>query len=548
MPPPPRPSVAPSVLLLADPTAARAALLRGVSAMTRLLRPTLGPMPRTVAIARQLGSQPPEILDQAALIARRTIQLADPFEDMGGKLIRHLVWRVFERTGDGTATAAVLAEALLRAATRYIAAGGDPTALRRGLECGVPVALAALRAQARPIELPEEVAQVVIGGLGDAELADTLGQIVDAVGPDGSIVVEDAQGTTTGYEYLDGMRWEQGGYVSTFLLKPGEHIARVVNPRLFITDFDLDSADQLLPAVEACVAAGDRTLFVIATEIRDSAIGLLVVNRERAVLDNVLAVRAPSHGSDRTAILDDIAVATGGRCLARERQDRLTEVTSADLGRARQAWANRTAFAVLGGQGDRSAIRQRMAEARAQIDDLAGDEVARDRIRERIGKLAGTAAAIRVGAATEIEQAERKVRVASAVKTARAAVRSGVVPGGGLALLACVPAIQALAERTSGDEGVGLRTLSDALAEPMAVIARNAGLESGPIVAEATVRGASWLFDVVHGEWVDAWAAGIVDPLEVVASALEAATSAVAPALSAEVLIHRRNAPLALEP
>src|SRR5207302_1992120 len=178
----------------------------------------------------------------------------------------------------------------------------------------------------------------------------------DAVGPDGFIGVEDAQGTSTSHEYQDGMRWDQGGYVSTFLLKAGENVGRVLEPRVFVTDFELNSARQLLPALEACVEDKCRGLLVVATEVRDSAVGLLVLNRERGVLDDVLAVRAPSHGSDRTAILDDIAVATGGRCIARERHDRLAEVTSADLGRVRQAWANRTTFAVLGGQGDKSAI------------------------------------------------------------------------------------------------------------------------------------------------------------------------------------------------
>jgi len=536
------------VAVLADPLLARRALLHGASQMTRLLRPTLGPTPRTVAVARQSSSQPPEVLDQAALIARRTIQLADPFADMGAMLIRHLVWRVFDQTGDGTATAGVLAESLLRGATRSVLAGGNPVAIRAGLERGLPVALAALRAQARPIELPADLARLVAGGLGDDHLAATIGQIVDAVGPDGAIMVEDAAGAATGYEYVDGMRWEQGGYVSTFLLKPGEHVGRVIEPRIFLTDVELDSAEQLLPALEACIAAGSRSLLVVAGEVRDSAVGLLVINRERGVLDDVLAVRAPSYGSNRTAILEDMAAATGACCVLKDRRDRLADVTPAHLGYARQAWATQSTFAILGGRGSREAVRARMAEARAELGELPAGDAERARISERIGKLAGTAASIRVGAPTELQQAELKVRVETAVKSARAAVRSGVVPGGGAALLACGGPLAELQQQLPPDEALGVRLLAAALGEPMAVIVGNAGLEPGPILAAARRRGPPWLFDVVDQSWRDAWSAGILDPLDVVTTALEAATSSAATALCAEVLIHRQDAPVAFQP
>jgi chaperonin GroEL len=501
-----------------------------------------------VAVARPSSSQPPEVLDRAALIARRTIRLSDPFADMGAMLIRHLVWRVFDQTGDGTATAGVLAEALLRGATRYVLAGANPVAIRRGLERGLPLAVAALRAQARPIELPSDLARLVAGGLHDDQLAATIGQIVDAVGPDGAIMVEDAAGATTGYDYVDGMRWDQGGYVSTFLLKAGEHVGRVLEPCIFLTDFELDSAEQLLPAVEACLAAGSRSLLVVAAEVRDSAIGLMVVNRERGVLDDVLAVRAPSYGSNRTAILEDLAAATGARCVLKDRHDRLADVTPAHLGRARQAWATQSTFAILGGRGPLEAVRARMAEARAELGELPPGDPDRARIAERIGKLAGTAAAIRVGAPTELQQGELKVRVETAVKTARAAVRSGVVPGGGAALLAASVPLAALQQQLPRDEALGVRLLTDALAEPMAAIVGNAGLEAAPILAAARLRGAPWLFDVLDQAWRDAWTAGILDPLDVITTALEAATSSAATALCAEVLIHRQDAPVAFQP
>jgi len=526
--------------------AARVALLRGMDAMSGLLRPTLGPAARTVAIGRLVGSGPPEILDDAATIARRTIQLADPFEDMGAMIVRHLVWRVFEHAGDGTATAAVIAQALMREAERYIAAGGDVQAVRRGIETGLAAAVVELERQARPIELPGEIAAVVAGSLRSERLANMVGEIVDAVGPDGAILVEDGQGTETGCEYLDGVRWNEG-YVSHFLLDQRDATSvRLVNPRVLVSDMSFDRAEHLLPALEACVQAGERSLLIVAPEVRDSAIGLLVVNRERGMLDGAVAVRAPSFGEQRTRILEDLAAITGGRCLRREAGDRLTDVTIGDLGKARLAWATRFAFGILGGQGNRSAIRQRIADARAELSAVGDDEYIRGKIRERIGKLAGAAATIRVGAPTQSEQEDLKLRMEAAVAAARSAMQEGVVPGGGCALVASIPALEAL--DVAGDEAVGIRLLTGALAEPMRAIVSNAGFEPGPIVYEARRRGPPWLFDVVRREWVDAWCGGVLDALPVVRTALQTSVSAVLTALTADVLVRRTRPPQAINP
>ena len=508
--------------------------------------------PRTVAIARLVGPDPPEILDSAATIVRRTIQLADPFEDMGGMLIRHLVWRVFEREGDGGATAAVLTRALVHAGVRYIAAGGNPVALRRGMEHGLTVAAAALRRQARTIDGPAEIASVVAGGLGSAALADMIGQVVDAAGPDGAIMVEDAQGTETVLEYIDGVRWNEG-YVSAFLLTKDEGgTTRVMNPRVLVTDYSLERAEDLLPALEACVAAGERNLLVIAPEIRDAAVGLLVVNRDRGVLDAAVAVRAPAYGAQRTRILEDIAVITGGRCVCQERQDRLADITIDDLGKARQAWATKVAFGILGGQGTKVRIRQRIAEARAELGTIQDDAYITEKIKERIGKLAGTAAIIRVGAPSKSAQEELKLRIEAAVKSARAALRDGVVPGGGAALLACMADLEAMADTATGDEKAGIRALADALAEPMRAILGNAGLEVAPIVHECRRRAngeeAERVFDVLRQQWVDAWSGGIVDSLSVTLAALETAVGSAALALTSEVLVRRKDAPLSTNP
>ena len=523
------------------------ALLRGIDQMTGLVRPTLGPLPRTVAVARIVGDRPPEILDNAALIARRTLQLADPFENMGGMLVRHLMWRVFEQVGDGGATAAVLAQAMLHAGARGIAAGANPVFVRRGMQIGLAAAVAALRAQVRRIDEPDEIARTVAGSLHDPSLAEMIGEVVDAVGADGGIMVEDAQGTATTHEYLDGVRWNEG-FVSSFLLKRDEATStRLLNPRILVTDYVLDRAEHLVPALEACVAAGERNVLVIAPEVRDAAIGLLVANRERGVLEGAVAVKAPSFGAQRAAILDDIAVITGGHCVSQERGERLAHVRIEDLGRARHVWATRLAFGILGGQGDKAAIRERIALAKAELRAFSdADEYTTNLIKERIGKLAGIAAVIRVGAPTSAEQEERKLRVEAAVKTARSALADGVVPGGGAALLACVPALANLAP-SDLDESFGVLALAHALAEPMRTILHNAGLEAEPLVAHARACPGR-TFDAVQQQWVDPWSAGLVDPLSITLAALETSASTAMTALTAEVLVHRKQPPMSVQP
>jgi chaperonin GroEL len=513
--------------------------------MTALIRPTLGPIARTVAIGRMVGSDPPEVLDSGATIARRTNQLADPFEDMGAMLIRHTAWRTHEKVGDGSATAAVIAHALLRCGLSYLAAGGNPVVVRRGLECGLTVATAQLERQARTIDGPAEIARLVFGSIGDADLASMLGEVIDAAGADGAILVEDAQTTRTTHEYVDGMRWNEG-YLSSFLLREQElESSRLLNPCILITDHVLTRADDLLPVLEVCVGAGERSLFIVAPEIGDSAVGLLVVNRDRGVLEHAMVVRAPSVGEQRGRILEDLAVATGGRCISQARGDRLSDVTLDDLGHARQAWATRVAFGILGGAGSRVRVRERIAEVRSELAQIPREDVfATSKVQERIGKLAGTSAIVRVGAPTAAEQAELKVRVEAAIRSARAALAHGVVPGGGSALLRCVPALEAM--QIDADERVGVQALASALAEPMRSIACNAGFEAEPILRRA--RDGAEAFDVVGRRWVEPFAEGLIDPLEVVRCALQVSVSSAAVALTTDALIHRKNAPLSVEP
>lgn len=532
--------------LVAVAPESRAAILRGVDLMAAIVRPTLGPMARTVVVAGQSSRSAPEVLDHAATIMRRTIQIADPFADMGAMLIRQLAWSVFARVGDGAATAVTLAQAILHAAASPVAAGADPMALRRGIERGLSVAISDLRRQACPIESAAEVAHIIAGVARDPEVAARVGEVVEAVGPDGAVLIEDWKGVTTHTEYIDGLRWN-GGLFSPYLLGAGETEGHLHEPAIFVTDCPIVSANDLLPVLEACVSAGKRQLLVIAAEMSDAAIGLLILNRERGVLDGVLAVRAPEQGDLRARILEDIAIATGGRAFLTAAGANLTTVTADDFGSARQVWARADGFSILGGRGDKAAVRRRISEAKAELRAITDDDTARTRVRERIGKLAGTAAIFYVGAPTDSARAELRVRIEAAVLAAQAALREGAVAGGGGALLACVSAVERLADDLSGDEALGTRLLARALSAPMRAIAENAGIEASALFASGH-RDHRTTFDVLHRAWIDAWEGGILDPFSVVQAALEGGVSTAIMALTTEVLVRHKRPQRATNP
>lgn len=519
-------------------TAARAALLRGADQMAGLIVPTLGPVPRTVVVAPILGNEPPEVLDTAATIARRTIELADPFENPGAMLIRDLVLRVADDAGDGGATTAVLTQALLHDGGRLLAGGVNVIRLVRGLRRGLEIALAALDAQTMRIDHPDDIARVARHGVVDQRLADTIGEILDTVGADGIVLVEDAHGTETTHQYVDGVRWESG-YLSSHLLPDGEATARVLEPRILLTDLPIERPEQIVPALEACVAAGAPRLVVIAPEVRDAVIATLLANRKRGVLTAALAIGAPSIGYQRTGILGDLAALTGGRFIQSETGGRLARITDADLGSARQVWASRQAFGVIGGRGSREAVRTRLTDVRAELKAGEDDRYTRNSVRERIAKLTGTGAMIRVGAPTQRSRDLLKQQIEATLTSTRLALESGVVAGGGGALLACAEAVKCEAGRD--DEGAGLGLLARALTSPAVTIARNAGYDGRAIVHQWRAREVGSAFDVLKGAWVDAHASGLVDAVGVVKTALEAAVSTAATALTVEVLIRRRD-------
>lgn len=525
--------------------AARAVLLRGMEQMTRLLRPTLGPVARTVVVASILGNRN-EVLDSGATIARRTIELPDPFEDMGAMIVRHLAWRVHETAGDGSATAAVLATALMAEANRVIEAGNSPVMVRRGIEEAVAIVRAQVQAMARPIDLPEEIAAIVLGTVRDEKIAQMIGDVVDGLGEDGSAVVENAHGTETDYQYIEGIHWNEGWHSPSFL-KRTETTARLIDPRILITDTRITEAAQILPAMEACVAAGEKAFFVVAPELSESALSVLLTNRDRGVIDT-LAVKAPTFGAQRTGILEDLAIATGGRCFREEVGESIATATLADLGRARQAWSQQRAFGVLGGQGNRDTIRARLMELRAELASLEHDDWRVKRMRERIGKLSGSEVVIIVGAPSEAARDELKLRVETAITLARSALRDGVVPGGGATFLACAVRLTSTVAGRRDEEAIGWRALARALEAPMQAISANAGLDGRATVAAGRAQVPELTYDVLRRAWADPWEAGILDSAGVLAAALDAGVSAAAAALTSEVLIHRPDAPNAKAP
>jgi chaperonin GroEL len=507
--------------------------------MTRLMAPTFGPSPGVVAITRIVGGDAPEVLDSGATIARRTIQLADPFENVGAMLVRHLAIELFERVGDGTVTAALIAQTVLARGERYAAAGGDLVALRRGVERAAAAARADLRRQAQPIDGANDLAALVRGMVRDESVSVMIGEILDSVGADGSVVVEASSGMVTGYEYVDGIRWD-GGVASPYCLDGAIGRGRLVEPRILCTDHVLTRADQLVPVVEACLATGQRALLVVAPEVRDAALAVLLTNREQGVLDGVLAVQAPSIGDQRTRILEDIALLTGGRCVRNRLGESFQSIVPEDLGRARQAWATRSAFGILGGAGSREAIRARLADTRAELRHAPDDRSVRKRIVERIGRLSGTSGVIRVGALTEAARDELMQRVEAALTAGRLALTDGVVAGGGAALVAAARATREL--DLDGEERVGARVLQAALQTPMRTLAERGGFDPDAVICAARERGPNRTFDAIAGEWVEPGrGGGPLDPVRVVDAAVEAGVSAACSALSTGALVRKRG-------
>ncbi len=514
--------------------------------MTALLRPTLGPLARTVAVAGAVDGERPEILDDGATIARRTVQLDEPFADMGGMMLRHLAWKMHETVGGGATTACLIAQGLVDGAAPYVAAGGDPLLMKRAWQCLLSAALGELRRQAVSIDEVRNLQAIARGSLREPDLVAMVAEVMEAVGPDGSVSVEDSATSASGFHFLEATTWQEG-WASFGLAAQTDSRIELQDPAIFLSELPLLTGDELLPGLEACREVGSRNLVIIAPQFGDGAIKLLLINRERGTFDTVAAARSPLLGRQQTEAMADLAALTGGRSVNRASWSVGDRVRPEDIGHARRVWMTRKEFCIIDGAGDRTGIRDRLAAARATLRAVGdADQSEIEAIRARIGRLGGVSAVVRIGAPTKAARAERRVRFEAAVNSLRAALRGGVVAGAGATLVRCAGALDRL-PLPEGQEPAR-RIFARALGEPMRAIAENAGMDASMILADALAAPPGQTFDVVRRRWVDALEGGILDPLETIEAALERSVSMAGMVLTTETLVRRPRPPIADAP
>jgi len=513
--------------------AARQALCRGFTVLSDLMELSLGPRGRFIALARESPRKSPEFLNDGATIARRFLGLPNRFETMGAFLARHIAWRMEETVGDGATTAVVIARQIIQEANRLAAAGYNLMSVRHGLEKALPIVLEALAAQAHPLDRADQIVALGCAITGDKMLSRLLEEVFDTVGPHGSIEVRTSYARVHERRYIQGTFWNQGWVSSSFTNEPGKAVLE--QPYLLFTDYHLKNAVDLLPVLERVRTAGERGLVVIAPAVTGDALNLLVTNHVRKVLPT-LAIKAPGLGSEKREILQDLAVLCGGRLIETTLADQLSKVTLADLGQAEEVQAIRSGFTLIGGKGRPAAIRQRYAELRAQLPKAQqGRE--RNRLIERSGKLLGGVALLEIGGATESERDYLKDRAKEAVNVIRLAMQDGIVPGGGVAYIRCLPALERL--DLAGDEAAALEVMRRALLAPAQAILRNSGFDPAPILAQLLTGQNGYGFDVLRAQMVDVMAAHIVDPVRVLQAALQTGVSGALMALTTDTLVHR---------
>jgi len=508
---------------------ARKALERGVNALADAVKVTLGPKGRNVVLEKKYGS--PTITNDGVSIAKE-IELPDPFENLGAQLAKEVATKTNDVAGDGTTTATVLAQALVREGLKNVAAGAEPLALKRGIDKAVAKVVEELKAMSRPVEGKEAVAQVAAISAGDPEIGRLIADAMDKVGKDGAITVEESQTIGTSVEVVEGMQFDRG-YLSPYFVTDPEAMEAVLDePYILITDRKISSAHDLIPLLESVIRA-DKPILIIAEDVEGEALQTLVVNKIRGTL-KAAAVKAPGFGDRRKAMLGDIAAVTGGQVISEETGVKLENVTLDMLGTARQVRVTKDETTIIDGKGDPKAIEGRVAQIRRELEETDSD-YDREKLQERLAKLAGGVAVIKVGAATETELKEKKHRIEDALSATRAAVEEGIVPGGGTALIQIAAKIGSLG--LEGDEATGANIVLRALEEPVKIIAANAGAE-GAIVAERVKNEKPGVgYNALTGEYVDMVASGIIDPAKVTRSALENAASIAGMILTTETLV-----------
>jgi len=512
---------------------ARRRLKDGVDALADAVKVTLGPRGRNVVIDKKYGA--PSITKDGVTVARE-IELEDPFENMGAQLAKQVATRTNDVAGDGTTTATVLAQALVRGGLKVVASGANPMFVKRGIDKALVAAVTDLRSQARPVLSKEQIEHVASISANDREIGVLIADVMEKVGKDGVITVEESRGIKFETEFVDGLQLDRG-YISPYFVTNTDRMEAVSeNPLIIITDKKIGAVQEVLPLLEKCLQV-TKDIVIIADDIEGEALATLVVNKLRGTI-NILAVKAPSFGDRRKAMLEDIAILTGGTLITEDIGLKLETATVADCGRARRIVSSKDDTTLIEGLGTDEAIQARIKMIKAQIDDATSD-FEREKLQERLAKLAGGVAVIKVGAATEVELKEKKARVEDALSATRAAVDEGVVPGGGVALIRAQRALDALsAETPDADERMGIKLLSEALEYPTFMIADNAGLEGAVIVnriKKLSNLNEGW--DADKDRWGDMFELGIVDPVKVSRSALENAASISALVLTTETLV-----------
>jgi chaperonin GroEL len=508
---------------------ARRALERGMNQLADAVRVTLGPKGRNVVLEKKWGA--PTITNDGVSIAKE-IELEDPYEKIGAELVKEVAKKTDDIAGDGTTTATVLAQALVREGLRNVAAGANPMSLKRGIEKAVDVAVEAIKNQAKDIETRDEIAHTATISAGDAEIGEVIAKAMDVVGKEGVITVEESNTFGIELETVEGMRFDKGYIAPHFMTDPERMEAVLEDSYILIANQKVSAVKDLLPVLEKVMQSG-KPIVIIAEDVEGEALATLVVNKIRGTFKSV-AVKAPGFGDRRKAMLADIAVLTGGQVISEEVGLKLENVGVDLLGRARKVVVTKDETTIVEGGGSDQEIKGRIAQIKAEIENTDSD-YDREKLQERLAKLAGGVAVIKVGAATEVELKEKKHRIEDAVSNARAAVEEGIVPGGGVALLQAQDTLSKL--DLTGDDATGAGIVRRALEEPLKQIAINAGLEGGVVVERVRGLGGAHGLNAANGEYVDMFKAGIIDPAKVVRSALQNAASIAGLFLTTEAVV-----------
>ena len=508
---------------------ARRALGRGVDQLANAVKVTLGPKGRNVVLDKKFGS--PTITNDGVTIAR-DIELADPFENMGAQLVKEVATKTNDVAGDGTTTATVLAQAMIQEGMRNVAAGANPMILKKGIETAVKTLVEEIKKRSIKVSGKAEIAQVASVSAADEEIGGLIAEAMEKVGNDGVITVEESKGLQTALNVVEGMQFDRG-YISPYMVTDPDRMEAVMdNPYILITDRKISAIADMLPTLEKVVKVG-KELLIIAEDVEGEALATLVVNRLRGTFKAV-AVKAPGFGDRRKAMLEDIAILTGGTVITEDMGRKLDSVELTDLGTARQVRITKDETTIIDGVGDKDVIAKRVNQIRAQVEETTS-EFDREKLQERLAKLSGGVAVIEVGAATEVELKDKKLRIEDALNATRAAVEEGIVAGGGTTFIDIIPALNTL--EATGDVQTGINLVKRAVEEPLRQIAYNAGLEGSVVVEKVKNTEAGVGFNALTEEYIDMVKAGIVDPAKVTRSALQNAASIASLVLTTETIV-----------